>query len=331
GIVQQADHLQVLLDDVVELGHDRGHVHAAGLEVAAARIEHGFQFLDQEGDVAALAEHRGHDSRQRHDPLEVVHILRVDEDLEGTAQFEFGAGVEHDVVDSDVQRVLEQRRFDRVGGADQGVRTLHLLVHLDHFGHDRLGRVGLLRFRCGNGRVGLDDLVAGDLLVDFRGHVLITLTSKKPRRRLDADAGVGVLRSYLRPLRPPFFAPLRAPPFFAAFFAPFLAPLRAPPFFAAFLAPFLAPLRAPPFFAAFLADFLAGAFFAAFLAPPFLAAFFAGDFLAGAFLAGAAGAAAGASAIGSLLPHGNVVSLLIGGTPQLTVDFRFYGATGVSS
>ena len=45
------------LDDGAEFGDDAGHVDAAGLEVAAARVEHGLQFLDQEGHVAALAEH----------------------------------------------------------------------------------------------------------------------------------------------------------------------------------------------------------------------------------------------------------------------------------
>ena len=56
-----------------ELGDQRRHVHAAGLEVTAARVEHGLHFLDQEGHVAALAEHGGHDAGQRHDPLEVLH------------------------------------------------------------------------------------------------------------------------------------------------------------------------------------------------------------------------------------------------------------------
>jgi hypothetical protein len=108
-VVDQADVLHVLLDHRADLGDDAGHVDAAGLEVAAARVEHGFQLFHDEGDVAALAEHGGKDAGKRHDPLEVVHVLRVDEDLEGAAQFVRGACVEHDVVDGDVQRVLEQR------------------------------------------------------------------------------------------------------------------------------------------------------------------------------------------------------------------------------
>jgi hypothetical protein len=76
----------------------------------------------------------------------VVHVLRVDEDLERAAHFVFGALVQHDVVDRDVQRVLEQRRLDLVGRADQRVRTLDLLVHLDDFGFhrnfDHVARIG---------------------------------------------------------------------------------------------------------------------------------------------------------------------------------------------
>lgn len=117
--MDQADGLHVLLDHRADLGDDAGHVDAAGLEVAAAGVEHGFHLFHQEGDVAALAEHGGDDAGERHDPLEVVHVLRVDEDFEGAALFVRGAGVEHDVVDGDVQRVFEQWRLDLVGGADE--------------------------------------------------------------------------------------------------------------------------------------------------------------------------------------------------------------------
>ena len=45
--MQQADHLHVLFDDGAEFGDDARHVDAAGLEVAAARVENGFEFLDE--------------------------------------------------------------------------------------------------------------------------------------------------------------------------------------------------------------------------------------------------------------------------------------------
>src|SRR6185312_4002170 len=351
GTFQQADHRQVLLDDVAELGHDRGHVYAAGLEVAAARIEYGLQFFHKEGDVAALAEHGGHDARQRHDPLEVVHVLRVDEDLEGAAHLEFGAGVQHDVVDGDVHRVLDQRRSDLVGGPDQDLRTLELLVHLDDLELARLRRCGLrgggLRFRH-RFRFVAEDLVALDLLVDAGGHAvrscagLRRLVQKKatPARLGPASR---VLRYYFFLRRALFLAAFFAPPFLAAFFVVFFAAFRAPPFFAAFLAPpFFTALRAPfltalrvvflatlraPFLTALRAVFLAAlrapffaAFFTAFLAAGFLAAFF---FFAGFLAAGlaAAGAgAAGAAAGSSVMLHGNVVSLLIGCSSGWIVD-----------
>jgi len=170
-VVDQADGLHVLLDHRADLGHDAGHVDAARLEVAAAGVEHRLHLFDQEGDVAALAEHGGDDAGERDDPLEVVHVLRVDEDLEGAALLVGRAGVEHDVVDGDVQRMLEQRRLDLVGGADQRLGTLQALVHLDDF---RLGRLlgrGGSGYCGGRGLVlGLDDVVALDLLFDLDRH-----------------------------------------------------------------------------------------------------------------------------------------------------------------
>src|SRR5690606_3917751 len=80
GCFEQTDRLQVLFDHVAELSDDRGHELAARLPVAAARVEDGFQLFDEERHVAAFAEHGGDDARERNDPLEVVEVLRVDED-----------------------------------------------------------------------------------------------------------------------------------------------------------------------------------------------------------------------------------------------------------
>ncbi len=174
GVDDQADHLHMVFDHGADLSDDAGHIHAAGLEVAAAGVEYGFQLFDQEGDVAALAEHGAHDAGDGHDPLEVVHVLRVDEDLEGAARFVGGALVQHDVVDGDVQSVLEQGRLDLVGGADQHFGALDLLVHLDDFGALAHGGFG---GGCGCGRggsgglvFGLEDRVALDFFGDFDGH-----------------------------------------------------------------------------------------------------------------------------------------------------------------
>src|SRR5487761_2443352 len=86
-LLQQADRLQVTLDHIAEFGDRGGHVFAARLPVAAARIEHRLQFVDEEGRVAALAKDGGNDAGQRDDPLKMVEILRVYEDLEGSALF----------------------------------------------------------------------------------------------------------------------------------------------------------------------------------------------------------------------------------------------------
>ncbi|MNN47599.1 hypothetical protein D3C81_1620270 [compost metagenome] len=161
--MQHADGDQVALQHGADLGDDRRHVHAALLQVAAARVEHRLELLDQEGAVAALAQHRGHDAGEGDDPLEVVHVLRVDEDLEGPALLVGRAGVEHHVVDGHVQRVLEQRRLDLVGRADQHLRTLQRLVHLHHGSRRGSFRTGLFL-----GHV--DYLEALDFLSDLDGH-----------------------------------------------------------------------------------------------------------------------------------------------------------------
>src|SRR3546814_5340594 len=60
----------------------RRHV-AAAHPLAAARVEDGLQLLHHEGHVAAAAEHRADHPGQRHGPGVVLHVLRVDEHLEG--------------------------------------------------------------------------------------------------------------------------------------------------------------------------------------------------------------------------------------------------------
>ena len=72
SVLQHADGDQVALQHGADLGDDGRHVHAALLQVADARVEHRLELLDQEGAVAALAQHRGHDAGEGDDPLEVV-------------------------------------------------------------------------------------------------------------------------------------------------------------------------------------------------------------------------------------------------------------------
>src|SRR5690348_13592433 len=334
--MDQPDVLHVLFHHRADLGDDAGHVDAAGLEVAAAGVEYGFQLFHDEGDVAALAEHGGEDAGERHDPLEVIHVLRVDEDLEGAALLVLGAGVEHDVVDGDVQRVLEQRRLDLEGGADQGFRPLDTLVHLDHFGLLGRGRGGLLcaAGRIGNLVLGLDHVVAGDLLVDldchgirfFAGRAAMAATCDMKNHPARRDAGPDGGTAYFFLLAVDLLAALGAAffllaDFFAAAF--FGAALRAAAF-----------LGAAFFAAAFFlgAAFLVAAFFfgAAFFAAAFFfgAAFFGAAFFtaalrrAGAFFAGAAAGAAGATSgsTGSTTAGASAAAGLLFDSSSLSMD-----------
>src|SRR6185437_14012164 len=255
--------------------------------------------------------------------LEMIHVLRVDEDLEGAVHLEFCALVQHDVVDRDVQRVLEQRRFDLVGRPVQDCRTLELLVHLDDLESGCGGRRGLrgfhARFRRGLGLVA-EHLVALDLLVDAYGHGVRSCgeflsllrrdgysrhpgahssgrrsqasrraqwreKSGQERRRFDGLPGRSVFQKTTPARRGP--APGLQRDYFFLRRAPFLAAFFAPPFLAAFLVVLLAAFLAPPFFTALRAPFLAALRvpFLAALRAPFLAAFLAPPFFAAFFAA----------------------------------------------
>ncbi|MCY1557753.1 hypothetical protein D9M68_946290 [compost metagenome] len=110
----------------------------------------------------------------------MIHVLRVDEDLERAALLVGRAGIEHYVVDGDVERVFEQRRFDLVGHADQGFRALQAFVHLHHV--DLASLVG----GGGGGRAlkGLvDHFETLDALVDLDGHGAVSPVGRQRRRR----------------------------------------------------------------------------------------------------------------------------------------------------
>ncbi len=97
----------------------------------------------------------------------MIHVLRVDEDLEGAALLVRGAGVEHDVVDGHVKRMLEQRALDLVGRAQQHFWPLQALVHLDDFAPGGRRSVACPRLIAGR----FDDFITHDLLVDADRHV----------------------------------------------------------------------------------------------------------------------------------------------------------------
>src|ERR1700722_20275047 len=99
GLLEQSDRLQVPLDDIAQFRDRRGHELAAGLPVPTLRIEYRLEFIDHERRIAALAEYRAHDPGQRHDPLEMIEVFRIDEYLERPPLFVRRSLVEHDVVD----------------------------------------------------------------------------------------------------------------------------------------------------------------------------------------------------------------------------------------
>src|SRR5699024_11942611 len=110
----QADALEMVLDHGANIGHYGRHETAAGLEVATLGVKHRLQFLGQKGDIAALPERRRHHSCQGHNPLEVVHVLGVDEYLERPSLLVLGSGIEHNVVDGDIQSTVIPRGADLV-------------------------------------------------------------------------------------------------------------------------------------------------------------------------------------------------------------------------
>ena len=89
--------------------------------------EHGLELVDDEGDVAAAPEHRRDHARQRHRPRVVLHVLRIDEHLEGTA----AAVVVDEIVEGDVNGVFAFRPLHLVGGPGQGLGPVEGLEHVD--------------------------------------------------------------------------------------------------------------------------------------------------------------------------------------------------------
>ena len=167
---QEADGDHVALDHPADRGQDRGDI-APLHPCPAAGIEDGLQLLDHEAHVAAAAEDGGNHPRQRDGPGVMLHVLRVDEDLEGTPP----AAIV-DVVDGDVDRVLAAGELELVGRAPQRHRTVHRLVQ-------RRGRGGGLVHRQDGprdlvraiGGAALAALVPGgkvDVLEGFEGNVL---------------------------------------------------------------------------------------------------------------------------------------------------------------
>src|SRR5210317_625727 len=111
----QSDRNQMLLHDMTQLGDNRRHKFTARQPVSAARIEYRLQFFDEKCDIPALAEDRRDNSRQRDDPLIVIEVFGVDENLEWAALLVLEPLIEHDVVNRYVHCMISHRRLDLVG------------------------------------------------------------------------------------------------------------------------------------------------------------------------------------------------------------------------
>ena len=77
----------------------------------------------------------------------------------------FGVGIEHDIIDGDVERVFGKRRLDLVGAAEQYLWPLELFVHLDDVAFSNVADFFLA------------DVESGDFLVDFSGHDVLLFST----------------------------------------------------------------------------------------------------------------------------------------------------------
>ncbi|EPX87122.1 hypothetical protein ruthe_00792 [Rubellimicrobium thermophilum DSM 16684] len=118
------------LDNPPDRGEDRGDI-APLHPGAAARIEHGLQLLDDEGHLSPPAEHGRDHAGQRNDPSIMLHVLGIDEHLEGAAP-----AVQDHIVHGDVERMFGTRPFQLVGRSVQGFGAIK--------GRGRSGRQGSL-------------------------------------------------------------------------------------------------------------------------------------------------------------------------------------------
>jgi hypothetical protein len=113
------------LDHFADRREQARHV-ASAHPLPALRIEHRFQFLDDEGDIAAAPEHSTDHPRQRNRPGVMLEVLGVDEDFERPP-----AAVALDVVHRDVDGVVARLPLELVGEPRQHGIALERSRHVD--------------------------------------------------------------------------------------------------------------------------------------------------------------------------------------------------------
>ena len=102
-----------MLDHLADGGQNGRHI-APLHPLAAARIEHRLQLLDDERDIAAAPKDGADHARQRHRPGIMFGVLGIDEYLEGCAP-----AIAQYVVDGYVDRVIALGPANLIGAAGQ--------------------------------------------------------------------------------------------------------------------------------------------------------------------------------------------------------------------
>src|SRR6056297_3862507 len=123
--LDEPDGDEVALDHAADGGEDRGDIFPVHPGPAAG-VEDRLQLLDDEGHVPAAPEHRRDHPRQRHGPGEMLHVLRVDEHLEGPPM-----AMQHDIVHRDIDRMVAVGPFQLVGRALKFGGPVQRLGHID--------------------------------------------------------------------------------------------------------------------------------------------------------------------------------------------------------
>jgi len=96
GLTTVKKEVEMLFECSTEKGNKRWHIFTID-PCPTIGIHDGFEIFDHELDVRVPTEHRRHHTCQGHSPLEVAHVLSVDEDLERSKTTVLDPVVDRDV------------------------------------------------------------------------------------------------------------------------------------------------------------------------------------------------------------------------------------------